>query len=316
MSGAKQDVPLTVAYSPGDVDIDALYIALVRNGSEFARSDNVIGDADVSDGSIAFSNFALPDFPGVSRNSADFQVDIVLEATVDDEAQNTEDDDVFVTLEGVDAFTPLYLADDVLPNQRTGGRDLNSARRAGGDSWAQTRMIDFLSADMRLLFNDVSAQHVAKAADGDSILGHTTHNDGLAVDVRYLRADGTASSSNAGEANTQRVKRAFEEFRSGGTATADQQELVDWIRVNRTFIASLTGSTRKINVAFENPHTNRGDKKSSDGGIGKALLFGQYIDGAEIVDPLSGNAVGSWNVNTDDIDSFEGHDTHFHIAID
>lgn len=299
---ATHTIPLEIAFAPPTAKLTEVNIGISANGEDPVFSTvNLLGQATaITAGKIRFNGLSLPRFAG-ERLSGKLAVTVRLRGDVDGiNAVSDPSEGGQVTFNGGNAFTPLYLAND---EAGLAARRTNGNRDAGGDSWATSQTIDWLASNS-YRFDDISAEHVAQLASGRSILGHSGHSDGQALDMRY--ADGMGGYSEAlggaglGAAIKQMIDQAAAEVANPAPIPRPNlAKLQAWIYANRAMI-SAQGAAANFRKGY----------------FGKSFIKLALIDGKFSTAPGHNiPAVGAWVPPLLFVPA-EDHLHHWHLTID
>jgi hypothetical protein len=244
----------------------------LQGGAELAVNDLPL-PAQTANGVVEFKDLVLPVFP-IGATDVPLGFAIELSGTVNGTSASSDATQPNVVLFGKNAFRPLFLAGDLIGSgQRYGVRD------AGGDSWATKRTIDWLTnlgfgTPALARFDDVSALHVARLANGRSVLGHAGHSNGFEADMRYTDGNGGFSDALGGQGGGASIKAMIDAARLEQDANtpnpANLTALRNWIAGNRSLFSVMTSDSRVELIYIGN------------GWFSKALVSGQYQDGVAI----------------------------------
>lgn len=298
--------PSTIEYSPKDAKISKIELFQRTNEGDISLGSDYLSQANTSkEGEIKFANLLINPTTLQPSNSR-VQIIAKLTGTINDveKVSSTEN----LKIDSFDSFTPLYLTSELAnysATRRYGSRD------AGGDSWGTKAMLDWLSGTT-LVYDDLSAGHIAQTATNRSVLDHSGHSDGSQADLRYWNNLGTHTPPYNGQGNGALTgdilnlsTAAFTEFNNVSLAQRPSLEiLISWINNNRTNLntyASLN-STRRAYIG--------------DGYIASLLVNGKFA-GTNINIPFGSNnagAVGVWTNRSNKIRVLDvAHRNHWHI---
>lgn len=303
-------------YSPQDAEITELTLNIITNDVVAENAINLLDTADVEEGTIEIDQFTLPQYDDpilnqISTDSTSLSFNVRIAGTIDGEDVETSTQIVNVEFEGNVNFTPLFLAEEEITSiDRRYGVGNNER---GDDSWARPLMIEYLES-VPYRFNDVSSQHVTQFASGRNILDHARHSDGLSADFRYEDPDGVTEEGfgrdiGAGFPLLNLIYAAEAELENG-TGTANQEELSDFILLNRQIIEQEAEVAEAIFIGINN--------------FWRAMVAGQYPNGEQIIEfPIPEDEqgvpqpapIGRWTARPNIVGPASNHTDHWHITL-
>ncbi len=295
-------IPLSVQYAPPTAKITGATLRVIVAGTAVATADIDV-PADAGNGIVNFKDLIVPKLPQAwSRNAISLNVQLKGKLNaVDVTSQATSPN---IDRNGRLTFLPLWLGNDdpALALNRYGIRD------AGGDSWANKDMIDWLKGrtfnTKSYRFDDITALHAAR--DGKrSVLDHATHFEGLSGDLRYADGAGGFTDTLGGQSVGgepgyyihKLINDAYDELVSGATKTPKQTKLRKWIAENRALMTQLD-TDQNVSLVYIGPTW-----------MTQALVLGKYPTGDDIQGVAAWTKPGKVAISTAD------HHSHWHVLL-
>jgi hypothetical protein len=296
---------LRVEYQPSDATIQSVRL-LARSPGSADEELSFVQPSPGSSGVLTLQNVGFlvgtNPRPMWSLRMLDASIVVEIQAVLPDGTPVTRTENLGKDIQSrrpAWRLTPLYDAGDmpVPSSRRFSGRD----EQIGGDGWSVRDTFAFLGSNTDLVFNDESREH------GGPFPPHSLHQCGVSIDTRYFGANGNSNpmngtagdvDSNNRETGAARRNRLLQAQNGNGAA---QAEMVAWIRANRTEVDFLIAAHSRIRAIYVgNASWNKG-----------SLLDGLYENGTEIIDPQTGQPIGSWAPAM--VRPTGGHLNHVHI---
>ena len=302
-----EQIPLdvTLEFEPRNAVITSAALRLHVDQATVVLSPNVLSlpGVIVLPGRIEFRNFSIPGAQ-LPLTSNPISLSVGLAGSVNGVATQTDANaPVFMRVGNQTQYSALY---EVSFLSYSGTRFGKREDTWGMDGWVRHWVAQWLNGfgGTRIRLNDASALHGAfkPNATRRSVLDHSSHCDGAAVDLRYVNENGIATdggTSGQNKANTISTiaDAARAEVAAGNYSGPNLPIVQSWIANNRALIEEML-ATRKVALVIV-----------GRGAIYQLIKHGRFPGTSEPV-PM----VSAWTQSVIEAKD-DNHYDHFHVQL-